>query len=100
MIALTAIFRAKPGEGDAMQKALDEMTDYVTRSEPGTLGFYVCRDGDDALRFITYERFVDRAALDAHNTSKYRDGWIARFGALFDGGLTLHIGAETAAKHR
>jgi len=100
MIALTAIFRAKPGQGEAMQKALDEMTAHVSASEPGTLGFYVCRDGDDPLRFITYERFKDRAALDLHNTSSYRDSWIARHGALFDGELVLHIGTETAAKHR
>ncbi|MBM3483448.1 MAG: antibiotic biosynthesis monooxygenase [Alphaproteobacteria bacterium] len=99
MIALTAIFRAKPGQGDAMQKALDEMTAYVTLNEPGTFGFYVVRDGDDPLRFITYERFKDRAAMDAHNTSKYRDEWVARFGALFDGALKIHTGAETAAKH-
>lgn len=99
MIFLNAIFRAKPGTGDAMQAALDEMTAYVIQNEPGTTGFYVCRDGEDPLRFITYERFVDRAALDAHNSSAYRDQWVERFGALFDGDLVRYIGRETAAKH-
>ncbi len=99
MIVLTAILRAQPGKGDAMQAALDEMTAYVIQNERGTIGFYVCRDGDDPLRFITYERFADRAALDAHNTSAYRDTWIARYGALLDGDLVLYIGRETAAKH-
>jgi quinol monooxygenase YgiN len=99
MIVLTAIFRAKPGQGDALQAALDEMTAYVVANEPGTLGFYVCRDGDDPLRFITYERFRDPEALEAHNTSSYRDNWVARFGVLFDGELVRYIGRETAAKH-
>lgn len=99
MIVLTAILRAKSGKGDAMQAALDEMTAHVLANEPGTLGFYVCRDDDDPLRFITYERFRDRGALDAHNTSTYRDDWIARFGALLDGELVRYIGRETAAKH-
>ena len=99
MIVLNAIFRAKPGQGEAMQAALDEMTAHVIRNEPGTLGFYVCRDGEDPLRFITYERFADRAAMDAHNGSAYRDGWVRRHGALFDGELTIYSGRETAAKH-
>lgn len=99
MIFLNAIFRAKPGKGDAMQAALDEMTTHVTQNEPGTAGFYVCRDDDDPLRFITYERFVDRAALDRHNNSAYRDKWVERYGALFDGELVRYIGRETAAKH-
>ncbi len=99
MIVLNAIFRAKAGKGDAMQAALDEMTAHVIQNERGTIGFYVCRDGDDPLRFITYERFADRAALDAHNSSAFRDQWIARYGALFEGELVRYVGRETAAKH-
>ncbi|MSO69209.1 MAG: antibiotic biosynthesis monooxygenase [Alphaproteobacteria bacterium] len=99
MIFLNAIFRAKPGKGDALQAALGEMTAHVIQNEPGTAGFYVCRDGEDPSRFITYERFVDRAALEAHNTSAYRDQWVALYGALIDGDLVRYIGHETAAKH-
>ena len=38
MIVLSAIFRAKPGKGDAMQTALDEMTAHVIQNERGTVG--------------------------------------------------------------
>ena len=99
MIALMALFRAQPGQGDAMAAALAEMTRYVAASEPGTRGFYVCRDESDPLGFITYERFTDQAALETHNSSAYRDRWIAQYGALFDGALVRHSGPEIACKH-
>jgi quinol monooxygenase YgiN len=100
MIALTAVFRARAGEGEALARALAEITDHVGANEPGTLGFYVVRDQEEPLRFITYERFRDHAALEAHNGSAYRDRWIARYGALIDGGLTRYVGVETAATQR
>ncbi len=63
---------------------------HVRVNEPGTLGFYVSRDLEEPTVFTTYERFADRAAMDAHNGS---DG-VARFfhatRPILDGPVTLH----------
>lgn len=99
MIALNAILRAKAGQADAMRAALDEMTAYVTRDEPGTVGFYVGQDREDPCMFVTYERFQDEAAMDSHNTSAYRDSWVAKYGDLFDGDIVRYICSECAVKH-
>jgi len=99
MIALTAILRSKAGQADALCAALAEMTDYIERDEPGTVGFYVSQALDDPNQFVTYERFRDEAAMETHNNSAYRDSWVAKYGDLFDGELTIYICRERAAKH-
>ena len=98
MITLNAILRAKPGCADELERALVEIGDYVARHEPGTAGFYVGRDSEDPLNFNTYERFVDRQAMDAHNESAYRAEWGAKYGALLDGGVTHYICEEIFSK--
>ena len=98
MITLNAILRAKPSSAEALHWALAEIGDYVSRNEPGTVGFYVGRDTEDALVFNTYERFVDQQAMDAHNGSDYRAEWGAKYGDLFDGDITRYICEEIFSK--
>lgn len=98
MLTLNAILRAKPGAGDALANALAEMTRHVSENEPGTVSFFVARSAEDPLVFVTYERFRDRAAMEAHNTSQYRDSWIENYGGFFDGDIVRYIGDEVAAK--
>ena len=98
MITLNAILTAKPGCAEKLEQALAEIGEYVSRNEPGTVGFYVGRDRKDPLRFNTYERFVDHQAMDAHNQSAYRVEWGAKHGALFDGDVTRYICEEFFSK--
>ena len=98
MITLNAILTAKSGCAEKLEQALAEIGEYVSRSEPGTVGFYVGRDSEDPLRFNTYERFVDQEAMDAHNESAYRVEWDAEHGALFDGEITRYICKEFFSK--
>jgi len=94
MITLNAILRAKPGCAEKLHQALVEIGDYVSRNEPGTVGFYVGRDTEDPLNFNTYERFADQEAMDSHNGSAYRAEWGAKYGDLFDGDITRYICQE------
>lgn len=98
MITLNAILTAKPGCAQKLEQALAEIGEYVSRNEPGTVGFYVGRDSEDPLRFNTYERFVDHQAMDAHNESAYRVEWGAKHGGLFDGDVTRYICEEFFSK--
>jgi quinol monooxygenase YgiN len=69
MITITAILRARPGTEAIMQQALLDVAANVAANERGTLGFFISRKRDDPTVFTTYERFLDQAAMDAHNTS-------------------------------
>ena len=98
MITLNAILKAKPGCAEKLAQALAEIGEYVSRNEPGTVGFFVGRDTEDPLQFNTYERFVDRHAMDAHNESAYRVEWGDKYAALFDGSVTRYICEEVFSK--
>jgi quinol monooxygenase YgiN len=67
MVSLTAIIRCKPDTAETVLRALMAVGDFVKDHEPGTLGYVVIRSTDDPLVLITQERFVDAAAMQAHN---------------------------------
>jgi quinol monooxygenase YgiN len=69
MITITAILRACPGTGAAMQQALLDVAANVAANEPGTLSFFVSRKRGDPTVFTAYERFTDQASMDAHNNA-------------------------------
>ena len=69
MISISAILRVKPGQEATMREALLEMIESVKRDEPGTVGYYISQSIDEPQVFTTYERFVDRAAMERHNNS-------------------------------
>lgn len=69
MITITAILRAQPGTEALMQQALLDVAAHVAANEKGTVGFFIGCKRDDPTLFTTYERFVDVAAMDAHNGS-------------------------------
>ena len=97
MLSITAVLRAKPGDEAKLLSALLDVAAHVGANEPGTLGFHVSRDLDNPAVFTTYERFADRAAMDAHNASDA----VARFfqiaRPILDGPVTLHSCEEVEA---
>jgi quinol monooxygenase YgiN len=75
-----------------------EVAENVRVNEPGTIGFFVSQDPDSPSVFTTYERFVDQAAMDAHNNSEV----VARFfniaKPILDGDVILVTSTEFFAK--
>jgi quinol monooxygenase YgiN len=69
MISITAILRVKPGHEATLRDALLEMLESVKRDEPGTIGYFISQSIDEPQVFTTYERFIDRAAMERHNSS-------------------------------
>lgn len=96
MVTITALLRAKPGHGDDLRAALGRVADFARTNEPGTLGFYVCRNMTDELAFTTYERFIDQAAMDTHNQGA-ATRFVAEAGGWIDGAVTLLTGTEVEA---
>jgi quinol monooxygenase YgiN len=99
MLTITAIIRAKKGHEAAMRDALLEVAASVRANEPTTVGYHVSQDTTDACVFTTYERYVDRAAMDRHNNS---DAVLHFFGVakpMIDGEVKLVTGAEIFTKY-
>ena len=66
MITLTAILRCRPGSQSHIRAALLEAARYASEKEPGTVSYFVSEASEGGV-FVTHERYVDEAALNAHN---------------------------------
>lgn len=97
MLTITAIIRARDDAAEAMATALLEVAAHVRAAEPGTLAFHVSRDAGEPCVFTTFERFADRAAMDAHNGSAVVARFFAIARPLLDGPVVLRTCEELAA---
>jgi quinol monooxygenase YgiN len=97
MICITAIIRAKPGHEEAVHRALIASGEEGAAHEPGTVGYHVGRDPTNPGVFTTYERFVDRAAMDAHNASTGKR-FFDTVGDLLDGPVAFAVTEELWVK--
>ena len=98
MITITAIIRARKGEEGTLRDALLAVADNVRANEPDTVGFFISQDPADPSVFTTYERFIDRAAMDRHNGSAVVAKFFGIAKSLLDGPVTLLTCAEISAK--
>jgi quinol monooxygenase YgiN len=62
-----------------------------SRTEPGCLSHHVFRDAEDPNRLFFFERWADRAALDAHFAVPASLEFVGRLRALAAGDATMHI---------
>jgi quinol monooxygenase YgiN len=98
MLAITAIIRAKKGHESTMQQALLEVAEHVRAKEPDTISYFISQDTTDLHLFTTYERYVDRNAMDQHNNSEAVARFFAAAKPILDGDVTLVIATEIMAK--
>jgi quinol monooxygenase YgiN len=98
MLTIAAIIRAKTGHEDTMRRALLQVAENVRSNEPNTISFFVSQDQANPAVFITYERFVDQAAMDAHNNSEVVARFFGIAKPILDGDVVLFTGAEVSAK--
>ncbi len=99
-VTLVAIIRAMPGAEDEVGAALARVAGWVAANEPRTLAYHVSRGSDDPTLFTTFERFADRAAMEAHNTSAAVAEFVAAVGDKLSAPVELHAGAEQSALAR
>ena len=100
MITITAVIRAKSGHETTMLDALMAVAENVTANEPDTIGFFISQSEDDPCVFTTYERFVDKAAMDRHNSSAVVATFFGIAKPILDGEVTLVTSKEVSAKMR
>lgn len=97
MICITAIIKAKRGREAAVQAALVASGAAGAAHKSGTVGYHVGRDPANPAVFTTYERFVDRAAMDAHNATTGKRFFDA-VGDLLDGPVSFAVTEEIWVK--
>lgn len=68
MYALFVTFRIRPGKTDDFVALMTINRRASVETEPGCQLFDICRDGDEVF---LYEIYDDRAAFDAHTTTKH-----------------------------
>jgi quinol monooxygenase YgiN len=66
---VVAIWHPKPGCEERVEQLLREMQRHTLR-EPGCLE-YVLHRVDDPPGFFLYERYTDRAAVEAHHATRH-----------------------------
>ncbi|MDQ1182895.1 MULTISPECIES: antibiotic biosynthesis monooxygenase [Agrobacterium] len=95
MQTISAIIRVLPGKEQVMHDALLAVAAHVKANEPKTLGFFIAQGDEDPCVFTTYERFADKAAMDAHNSSEAVATFFAIAKPILDGPVTLVTAIET-----
>jgi quinol monooxygenase YgiN len=67
---VTATWKAKPGEEDAVLELLGRVA-AASRQEPGCLLFWVHRSPEDRSIFFLYEQYASEEAFRAHAASTH-----------------------------
>ncbi len=98
MLSITAVIRAKVGHEAALRDALLAVAENVRLNEPETVGFFISQNPEDPCVFTTYERFIDRAAMDRHNNSAVVAKFFGLAQPILDGDVTLVTSVEISAK--
>jgi quinol monooxygenase YgiN len=98
MISITAILRVRPGHETTLRDALTEMLESVRREEPGTVGYFISQSIDQPQVFTTYERFVDVAAMERHNSSAAVAKVLRIAEPILADKVVLHSSNEVASK--
>jgi quinol monooxygenase YgiN len=92
-IVLYAEFTARPDRLPEVERLITRLAEHV-RHEPGNLEFTVYQRAEDPCRFFVFERYVDRAAFEAHLAAPY--------GATFNtalGDLIVESGSQLSFLH-
>ena len=70
MVVLTAILKAAEGKGDAVEAEFKALVPKVMK-DPGTLNYAIHRAVDDPTKFLVYEVYESREALQAHGQTEH-----------------------------
>lgn len=70
MTIVLATYTTAPGKDEEVANLLRSYTALVLE-EPGCTAFEVYRGMDDRRRFLLLEKYVDRAAFDAHRATEH-----------------------------
>ncbi|QDR79401.1 putative quinol monooxygenase [Sporomusa termitida] len=95
MIVLVATMKAKPGKETELENILTSVMPKV-ELEQGTLQYVLHRSQQDAGKFLFYEKYVDKAALDFHGSTPYLQELFKAIAGLLAEKPTIDLYEEVA----
>jgi quinol monooxygenase YgiN len=95
MIILKAVLQAKKGKEKELEKELKAMIPLV-QAEPGALVYTLHRSEKDPCRFMFYEKYADRAALDFHRSTPYLKNLFTKIDPLLENKSDAELFEELA----
>jgi quinol monooxygenase YgiN len=99
IITITAVIRVVPGAEETLKAAFLQVAAHVRAAGPGTIDFFMTQSTATPTVFTTYERFVDRAAMEGHNAAPAVKELHRIAAPILDGPIILEIGEEFFAKN-
>lgn len=99
MIILVAALSAKPGKESELEAVLTAIIPKV-EAEEGTLQYVLHRSANDPGKFLFYEKYADKAALDFHGSTPYLKELFKCTAELLSEKPTISLYEEIAAIKR
>ena len=96
MIVVVAAMKAKQGKEQEMEDALRWIIPQV-ESEEGTLRYILHRAKKEPGKFLFYEMYRDKQALNAHSSTPYFAELFAKIGPMIEGNPSIEIYEDIAA---
>jgi quinol monooxygenase YgiN len=93
MLIVVAVLKAKEGKEKEMEEALKKVVPQVA-AEEGTLMYALHRAKKDPTKFLFYEKYKDKEALNAHSSTTYFMELFGTIGPLLDGNPSIDIYEE------
>ena len=96
MIVVVAVMKAKKGKEQEMEDALRWLIPQV-ESESGTLQYVLHRARKDTGKFLFYEKYRDKDALNTHGSTPYFGELFGKIAPLLDGDPSIEIYEDIAS---
>ncbi|HEX9896151.1 MAG TPA: putative quinol monooxygenase [Dehalococcoidales bacterium] len=90
MIVLVATLKANEGKGDAVVEEFKKLVPKVLK-DPGTVGYMVCRAGDDPNKFVVVEQYENREALGIHGQTEHFKAFNVATRGMFAGRAEVQL---------
>ncbi len=99
MIVITATFKAKAGQENALEEVLKSIIPDV-QNEEGTVMYTIHKSTADPGQFLFYEKYTDQAALTFHSTTPYFKAFGGKMKDLLEGKPQIAIFEDIASINR
>ncbi len=98
MLTVIAKLKVQPGKETEFERACRVMIEHVKTAEETTATYVLHRARKDPTTFLFYERYRDRAALDAHSQSPQMATLFSTIGPMLDGAPVIETYEEIDGK--
>lgn len=99
MIVIVATMKAKEGQEAELEETLRDMIENVQQEE-GAIMYTLHRSKADVGKFMFYEMYKDKAALDYHSTQPYFKDFGRKISTLIEERTKIDIYEDLASINR